>query len=96
LTRPVAMYATVSCPRVPQAYALVLKSESKVKEVYILNEPGRVVSLARLSAGKHHRPSFPLIYNVHQPRLFCDAMFIKPGYTNRRGRGNVVLIDLHF
>jgi hypothetical protein len=48
----------------------VLKSDSRVKEVYMSNRPGNVVSLARLSTGQHDRPSFPFIYNVHQPRLF--------------------------
>jgi hypothetical protein len=54
-TNSVAMYATVSWPRAPQAYALVPKIDNRVKEVYMLNKPTTEASVTRLSHSEDDR-----------------------------------------
>lgn len=68
-TNSVAMYATVSWPRAPQAYALVPKSDNRAKEVYMLSKPG-IENLTRLRHSKDVRPSFSYIFHADHLGLY--------------------------
>lgn len=97
LTRPVAMYATVSWPRFPQAYALVPKSDNRVKKVYMLKTVSVETGMAKLGTSKHDSSSVSLIFHADHLGLCHGSgmqlqVFIVPNIPIGQGE---VLFHLH-
>lgn len=72
-TNSVAMYATVSWPRAPQAYVLVPKSDNRVKEVYMLSKSNTEANVTRLRHSKNDRSSFRYICHADQSGVNLDV-----------------------